>query len=192
MKYLMKKVILISVLTLFFTDVISQEVEKSIWGVQMGIHPLSGYNEFKVNNSISLRSEIGFGFGWSGGDWAVMPTLIVEPRYYYNLKRRQKLNKQIRNNSGNYLSAALGYTNGKLAISSQGVEVHSTFNIIPMYGLRRNIGNDFNFEFAFGIGYGWTFKDYTSTYYGTSQTFNVKETEGGIAYGLRLSIGYVF
>jgi hypothetical protein len=68
---------------LFLTKITAQNtsVEKSVWGIQLGIHPLSVYNELKLTNSIALRSELGFGFSVSGDQWAVVPTIIVEPRY---------------------------------------------------------------------------------------------------------------
>ncbi len=164
-------------------------VEKSLWGVQVGIHPLSVHNESKLSESLSLRSELGFGFGFSGDSWAVMPEAVVEPRLYYNLKRRMKLGKQIENNSGNYLSLLAGYTLGDAAINSEDVKVYSSFSLIPMYGLRRNMGAHFNFEFAIGLGYGWVFKEDTYSYAGN---YTVKKTEHGLMYGMRLAIGYVF
>ncbi|MFV0553527.1 MAG: hypothetical protein ACK5LR_02370 [Mangrovibacterium sp.] len=191
----MKKLTFVTFLLLYASALFSQEttsVEKSIWGVQIGINPIGVYNESRLTNDISLRSEVGFGYGFSDDYWAVLPQLMVEPRYYYNLNRRSGKNKQIRNNSGNYLSLNASYLSGDLAIKSEGVVVHPSISIIPMYGLRRNMGAHFNFEFACGLGYGWTFKDYTSTNLLTQESYSVKETDKGITFGIRLAVGLVF
>jgi|SRR5574344_234223 hypothetical protein len=191
----MRKLTLLAFLLFYASSVFSQEtigLEKSIWGFQVGINPLGIHNESRLTNEISLRSEIGFGFGFSGDSWAIMPQLMLEPRYYYNLKRRSGKDKQIRNNSGNYLSLNVNYLSGNLSIKSEGVDVYPGISIIPMYGLRRNIGKNFNFEFAFGAGYGWTFKEYTGVDYITSETYTEKVTEHGVSLGLRLSVGYIF
>ncbi len=191
----MKKLTFLTFILLYVSSLFSQEttgLEKSIWGIQVGINPLGIHNESRLTNDISLRREIGFGFGLSGDDWAVMTQLMLEPRYYYNLKRRSSKNKQIRNNSGNYLSLNMNHLSGNLSIKSEGVEVFPAISIIPMYGLRRNIGKNFNFEFAFGLGYGWTFKEYTGVDFITNETYTSKKTEQGVSLGLRLSVGYVF
>ena len=190
----MRKLIFLTLLLLCTSILFSQdiELEKSIWGIQVGVNPLGIHNESRLAKDISLRSEIGFGFGFSGNSWAVMPQLMLEPRYYYNLNRRSKKSKQTRNNSGNYLSINLNYLSGNLSIKSEDVEVYPNISVIPMYGLRRNIGHNFNFEFAFGIGYGWTFKEYTGVDYITNENYTEKQVEEGISLGLRLAIGYAF
>lgn len=197
----MKQIIIALILLFPFIKSVGQEasVENSIWGVQLGIYPISAYNEFKLTNTIALRSEVGFSFGWSsssriGGSskWAVTPDVNVEPRYYYNLNRRSNLEKRTENNSGNYLSVNFGYGAGNLAITSKYTEVYPTIHVIPMYGLRRNIGKKFNFEFAFGVGYNWTYKDYNYVNFVTGKTQSFKETVGEVTLGIRLAIGYVF
>jgi hypothetical protein len=161
-------------------------VEKSIWGVQLGIHPLSVYYEVKLTNSIALRSELGLGFGGSGEQWGIVPTVIVEPRYYFNLKKRAKRGKQIAGNNGNYLSLILSVKPG-FGIGSSDVDFYPVISTIPMYGLRRNIGKYFNFETAIGYGYSWEFQ---TVVLGNGKTKHI--TEGGTSLGLRVAIGYRF
>lgn len=197
----MKQLILLIFLLLPFVKSSAQDtsVEKSLWGVQMGIHPLSFYNETALSKSIALRSELGFGFAWSssGGvngasQWAITPTVIVEPRYYYSLNRRTRLKKRTAWNSGNYLSLNLGYELGTFSITSKDTEVFSSVHLIPMYGFRRNIGAKFNFEMAFGIGGAWTFEEYVLTDYNTMEPITINETNFEVAYGARLAVGYIF
>lgn len=67
----MKSTILIFLTLGVFLKVNAQEasVEKSVWGIQTLILPLSVYNESKLTNKIALRSELSFGFGWSSGSY---------------------------------------------------------------------------------------------------------------------------
>ena len=192
----MKYVINISLMIFLCVSNINAQdtsVEKSIWGIQTLMFPLSVYNEAKLTNSIALRSELAWGFGWTSGgyidnsaQWAVVPYLAVEPRYYYNLNRRIKKGKRIDGNSGNYLSLYSAVQPG-FGITSKDVDLFPSLYIVPTYGLRRNIGRRFNFEAAFGIGYGWEFEKYTSPYGSTH-----RNVDSGIVYNIRLAFGYVF
>ena len=183
--------ILITFLFLGRTEAQEISVEKSIWGVQAGIYPLSVYNESKLSNNISLRSELFLGFGWMSGhssstDWAIAPYINVEPRWYYNLQRRANKEKRTDNNSGNYLSMQVGCQPG-FGISSNNATFNPAVYAIPTYGLRRNIGTHFNFETAFGLGYGWVFEEYVRM---DGSTF--RKTENGVSYNIRIAIGYLF
>lgn len=191
----MKKVLLISLLTnlfMLFTQAQGVGVEKSVWGIQTGLAPLAVYKETRLTNCIALRSEISFGFAfaYSMGEskWAFIPGINLAPRYYYNLEKRASKGKQTAGNSGNFIALNLGYVPG-LAIQSSNAEIDPSLHIIPTWGIRRNIGTSFNYEIAFGIGYGATFEEYTS-YFGNGET--VTHTEHGVAYALRLAIGYKF
>ncbi len=192
MKYLISIILIICLCT---TKGNAQEVsvEESIWGIQALMLPLSVYNESKLTNNIALRSELAWGFSWSGGgyfdnssQWEVIPYLNVEPRYYYNLNRRNKKEKRIDNNSGNYLSLFTCFQPG-LGITSKNVELFPAIYIIPTYGLRRNMGKHFNFEIAFGVGYGWKFEKFT---YPNGETY--RNTDSGVLSNFRLAFGYIF
>ncbi|NPA35602.1 MAG: hypothetical protein GXO47_02020 [Chlorobi bacterium] len=165
-------------------------VEKSIWGIQIGLPPVAVYNEFMLADEFSLRSELSLGFAWQSGTetvWAVSPVIQIEPRYYYNIKRRVGKGKRIDGNSGNYLSFIIGGETGE-GIKSKDVELYPGIFLLPMYGLKRNVGNSFNYEFALGVGYAWSFQKYTDFF--TGEDFNV--TIGGIVLGIRIAIGYKF
>lgn len=74
MNALKRKVILVFLgVFVLFLNVLGQEesaasVEKSIWGIQLGIDPVSVHNEVRIKNQLALRSELGFGLEYSGGD----------------------------------------------------------------------------------------------------------------------------
>ncbi|HZH70069.1 MAG TPA: hypothetical protein VFD80_06440 [Flavobacteriaceae bacterium] len=164
-------------------------VEKSHWGVQVGIHPLAFYNETKLLEKITLRTELGFGFGWSGfgnsAEWAVIPVIGIEPRFYYNLQKRMDRGKRTDGNSGNFVSLHMGYVPDFKITSHENVIVYPAAIILPMWGLKRSVGKHFNFETACGIGYNWTFKEYT-IYNGEKISY----TDKGLTFGFRLAFGY--
>lgn len=188
-------IVITTSLCLFLPRINAQEetVAKSLWGVQIGIHPFAINNELKITNSIALRNELGFGLVWadngyynSTAQWAIVPSVNVEPRYYYNLKKRVKKGKRIDRNSGNYLSLYVGFEPG-IGITSNNVDLFPVVSTIPMWGIKRAIGKNFNFETALGVGYGWTFEKHT-LYNGSI----IRNTERGVTYGIRLALGYNF
>ncbi|GAF02446.1 hypothetical protein [Saccharicrinis fermentans] len=189
---------------MFFCSVVNSQgqennLENNLFGIQIGIYPLSVYNEYRINRALVLRSELGFSYAWVGGtgidgsdQWALTPDVVLEPRLYYNINRRISKEKRIDGNSGNYLAVHLGYRIGELAIRSKNITVFPSFSVLPMYGLRRNLGKHFNFEFAFGIGHSWTFQEFDYVDYMTSETETYKGTNSELVYGLRLAFGFIF
>ncbi len=114
---------------------------------------------------------------YSGSNQAAWLTFAVEPRYYYNLSRRAKKKKDIANNTGNYFSLLCGLSPGDF---SDDFYLPKHMYFIPSYGLRRNFTNNFNFEAAFGVGFGQILQD--------NPDANLNIT----AMNLRLAIGYTF
>lgn len=142
----------------------SQEasVEKSIYGVQTGLLGVWGYNESRLSNEFSLRTEVGLDFrilnsffipGGNKTLWA--PSIRLEPRWYFNLEKRLKKGKNISNNRGNFLSLAVTYFPDLFVISSvDNIFVPNQFSVLPTWGIRRHLGKKITFETGIGIGYG--------------------------------------
>ncbi|ARN77888.1 hypothetical protein BST97_07660 [Nonlabens spongiae] len=134
-------------------------VEQSIYGVQTGFLGAWVHNESRLSNSIALRSEVGldatFGYNSFLGDYFKMvPVLTLEPRWYYNLERRLRKSKRIDNNAGNFIALKTSLRPDLFEIgSNDNIRIIPDFQLIPTYGLRRNIGQHFNYEVGFGIGY---------------------------------------
>ena len=138
----MKKILL--TLTLcgltFIAKSQNASVEKSMYGIQTGFLGIWVHNESKLSNQFVLRSEIGLDTGIYGSDvngidgFLLTPTITLEPRWYYNLNKREGKSRRIDGNSGNFIS------------------------IVPTWGIRRNIGNHFTYETGIGIGYLHYFK----------------------------------
>lgn len=191
-------IILLAAIALTGFTSIAQKVEDQLWGVSVGISPLSVYNETALGKQIALRSELNVGFAWLAGnaysgssEWGFIPVIILEPRYYYNLQKRYDKGKHTHNNSGNYLSLNLGYQPG-LIIGTENLDIHPSLHIIPTFGFRRSIGQHFNFSSAIGLGYSWIFKTFKYRNWDTGAIESYKYTEKGVTAGFQLNIGYAF
>ncbi len=90
-------------------------VEKSTFGLQTGILGIWAHNETKLSNSIALRSELGLDAGLfsenfeDGSFFLFIPAISLEPRWYYNLKKRVRKSRRIDGNSGNFISIKTTY-----------------------------------------------------------------------------------
>ncbi len=172
----------------------SVSVEKSIYGVQLGVPPLSIYNESRLTNLIALRSQISFGlvYEMSLGEsyWDIYPILNVEPRFYYSLPRRSVKGKRIDGNCGDYWALSLSYEPG-WEFKSKELNVFPEINIIPTWGFKRNVGRYFIFEMCFGLGYGWVYEDYYYyDFFGNIGHYH--ETVDQFKVRMNFSIGYRF
>jgi hypothetical protein len=162
-------------------------VEKSTYGIQTGLVGVWVHNETKLSNQIALRSEIGLDAGFWGGSfyqgYLMTPVIRLEPRWYYNLNKRVSKSRNIRGNSGNFITIQTNYNPNWFVISNyDNAEVADQISIIPTWGIRRNIGNHFTYETGIGIGYRYIF----------SKSVGYSENEGEGALNLHLRIGYRF
>lgn len=164
-------------------------VEKSIYGIQTGLLGIWVHNELKLTNEISLRSEIGFDSGIFGGSFydktgfLMTPVITLEPKWYYNLEKRNSKSKNIKNNSGNFIGLKTSYNPDWFVISNyDNLKVVNQISIIPTWGIRRNIGNHFNFETGIGLGYRYIF----------AKSAGYLENESEAVLDLHLRIGYTF
>ena len=163
-------------------------VEKSTFGVQTGVLGVWAYNEVKLSNAIALRTELGFDFGiWEttyyddyDSPFILTPVIVVEPRFYHNLKKRSENSKRIDGNSGNFIALKTSYHPEWALFNTDDAPVVSDFAIIPTYGIRRNIGKHFNYEAGLGAGISHTFAE--------SAGFSADKTE--FELNMHLRIGY--
>lgn len=165
-------------------------VEKTLFNLQTGILGTWLNNETKITNKFALRSEIGLDAGIFGGEindnsgFFLTPVINIEPRWYYNILKRENKNKQINNNSANFLTTSISYHPDWFVVSNNNnINVYNQLSIIPKWGIRRNIANS-NFNFEAGIGFGYRF--YFLKQYGYSKN------DGETALDLHLRIGYTF
>ena len=154
----MTKVILVLGLLCIFSQLNAQEsysaatpsVEKSIFSIQGGYFGGWINNEFKISNQFSLRTELGIDFTRK---FSVEPTwteldhqtsINIEPKWYFNLKKRFDKGRDIRNNAGAYLSL-------RVNIPTYSSTSSSWISLAPTIGLRRNIGAHFHIEGSAGF-----------------------------------------
>ncbi len=188
----MKQIIYGAFFLLVFQSNYSQNngVEKSIFNIQTGVLGSWLNNETKISNKFALRSEIGLDAGIFGGEindnsgFFLTPVINIEPRWYYNILKRENKNKPINNNSANFLTTSISYHPDWFVISNKNnINIYNQLSIIPKWGIRRNIANS-NFNFEAGIGFGYRF--YFLKQYGYSKN------DGETALDLHLRIGYTF
>lgn len=187
----MKKILLTIILCVIALNVKSQEasVEKAVFGIQTGFLGVWTHGEFKLSNRIALRGEIGIDAGIAGGNnydetvYLSAPVITLEPRWYYNLNKRVNKSRRIDGNSGNFISIKSSYHPDMLISSSEdNIVFINDLTIVPTWGIRRNIGNHFNYETGIGIGY---------VYYFEKKNVTLAE-KSDIAVNLHLRIGYRF
>jgi len=171
----------------FITKSQNTSVEKSIFGIQTGVLGVWAYNETKLSNTIALRTEIGFDFGiWEttyyDSPFLLTPVIVVEPRFYYNLKKRSKNSKRIDGNSGNFIALKTSYHPEWALFNSDDAPVVSDFSIIPTWGIRRNLGKHFNYEAGLGAGFSYTF----------AKRAGYLENKSEMELNMHLRIGYRF
>ena len=185
----MKKFLVVFLLLGVFFKGNSQQtsVEKSIFGIQVGLLGIYGFNEFRLTNPFALRVELGLEGGIEINSnetvFALAPVIAVEPRWYYNLNKRVKKSRRIDHNSGNFISLYTRYHPNWFVLANDDVEVISDVSFIPTWGIRRNIGKHFNYEAGMGIGYAYIFYNNYDDYL---------DNEGEVAVNLLLRIGYHF
>lgn len=191
----MKKILTLS-LIICATYVNAQEtsnanarVEKSIFGIQTGFLGIWVNNESRLSNTVALKTELGFDAGLWGGDFydgtgfLLTPVITVEPRLYYNLKKRVSKSRSIENNSGNFISLKTSLHPDWFVISNyEGLRVISDVSIVPTWGIRRHIGRHFNYEAGIGLGYRYIF----------AKSAGYAKNESDVATNLNLRIGYTF
>lgn len=173
----------------FIANSQTASVEKSTFGIQTGFLGIWAHNESKLSNQFALRSELGFDTGIFGSEasningFLLAPAITLEPRWYYNLSKRERKSKRIDGNSGNFLSLKTTYHPDWFIISNEdNINFISDISVIPTWGIRRNLGNHFNYEAGFGIGYVKYFKEDNV----------ILLLESGVAVNLHLRIGYRF
>ena len=156
----MKKIITLLFASLsIFCNAQNANVEKSVFGIQTGFLGIWIHNESRLSNTIALRSELGLDAGIMFTDFEgrsgflLAPVLTLEPRFYYNLNKRNSKSKDITNNSGNFISVKTSYHPDWFVISDITDHITSDISFIPTWGIRRNIGIHFNYETGVGIGY---------------------------------------
>tara|TARA_R110000868_G_scaffold160800_5_gene390602 strand:+ start:2681 stop:3199 length:519 start_codon:yes stop_codon:yes gene_type:complete len=135
-------------------------VEKSVYSIQTGFLGVWFNQESRLSPAVVLRSEVGFDGGIRGGDVigktiiGLTPVIALEPRWYYNISKREVNGKIIKNNSSNFLAVGIKYHPDWFVIgNSNNISIDEQISVIPKWGIRRSIAqSSFNYEIGLGIG----------------------------------------
>ncbi|ACU03194.1 hypothetical protein [Pedobacter heparinus] len=185
-----KKLLLVALLGLSkLTNAQEAKVEKSVFGVQTGYLGLWVNNESRLADKFVIRTEVGFDAGfWANSfydqtGFLMAPVLIVEPKYYYNMAKRLEKGRNISDNAANYLSIKTSYHPDWFVVSNyDNINVISDISIIPSWGIRRNLGKNFNYELGLGLGVRYIF----------AKQAGYAENEINLADNISFKIGYKF
>ncbi len=156
------------------------EIQDNIFRGNIGLQGIGLSYEKKMDNFISLYSEIGLGgvFGHSsefGNRWAVSPIISSEGRWYFDYKSRQAKGKKVLFNASDFLGLQGGYIFKPIERESFAY-INSGYFLLLNLGMQRTLGRKINFELKFGFGVEY------------SDEFN----SGGTAYNLNIKFGYIF
>ncbi len=171
-------------------------VEKSLFNVQTGVIGFWASNEVRLADKWALRTEVGLDL-WAYETYVpgsmstveekgtvLVPSISLEPRWYYNIEKRSNKGKNTANNSANFLTVAVEYYPDLFTIGSKPdyVYVPNQISFIPEWGMRRSIADSkFNYELGFGLGY--------LAY--LEETEDMENTSGATV-DLHIRIGYTF
>jgi len=127
----------------------------SILGVQYAF-------ELPVDRIATLIVRPGMQFGYTHGSgfyggsdlfYAILPTIDVEPRIYYNLDNRARRGKRMEGNQGNYFSLLIkNVLPFPVASDVEGDRIVGATLVTPMWGMRRVWGGHWLFELGGGVG----------------------------------------
>ena len=168
-------------------------VEKSIFNIQTGLVGFWGSHEARLSNTIALRTEVGFdlwyyetyrnSIGERDKGVALVPSIALEPRWYYNIKKRANKGRHIANNSASFLTVAIEYYPDLFKIGGPDyLYVPNQISFIPKWGIRRSIAkSNFNYEAGIGLGY-LLYLDKDNPY----------RDQSDVAVDIHVRIGYTF
>ncbi len=176
----MKKTFFTIYLFAFSLLAFSQEDEsvlkKDIISADIGLLSVWLNYERHLSGDFTLKSSLGVGFGLEKGSnidgtiYSFTPIVRAEPRYYYNFNRRIEKGKKTVYNAANYFALTAQYLFKPFITTNSPYRTYQgEASLVPKWGIKRTIGQRFNFEFAFGVGL----------------SFSKAETNGHVAIDLR-------
>lgn len=148
---------------------ITNKSDRSIFGIQTGFLGIWVHNETALSSQWYLRSEAGLNLGFGGGGSynqfknaigvtegaAIVASVSLEPRFYYNLDKRRQNEKNVFANSANFIALNTNYFPGWLVAAQNRENVGYTKQIsfIPYWGIKRTIHKHLTYEAGAGLGY---------------------------------------
>ena len=176
----------------------SVSVEKSLIGSSVSpFGSLSFDYEVKLSKEWTLLSNISAYYDYDKGSnlnskgYSIRPILGLEPRWYYNLDRRNRLSKNIKFNAGNYWSLDIDYhLKSILATNQSNYTIENSIYFLHSYGMRRIISKNLYFDGSLYIGYSQVFG--YETFPVSNPDFYSSQNGGSFYFGLKLRVGLNF
>lgn len=162
--------ILLLAATNSFAQVKARKTQKPVLhSIKLGYLGLWYSLENRLAPQTTFNAELGM------EELDIVPTLRLEPRYYYSLKNRQRKGNNTSNFAAEFIAVSADIAAGDL---SNETFLNDPLHIVlfPKWGLRRALGQHFIAEFAAGYG----------LHFGKG----VSDFSGEFDFDLR--IGYVF
>lgn len=148
--------------TLFFLSVSGQQnpavTSKSLYSVHFVLPGVEMETGLSQNTTLDLR--LGTGFGYASGmfretAFGVYPNFTVQYRYYYNLAKRVKEEKDISYNSADYFALNGGLYGGDPLIGDLRMSHDISSVLALVWGLQRTYNGGFKLDFNLGGGLGF-------------------------------------
>lgn len=201
----MKKLLLCALFSFFVSGIITAQDQAQIEAnknalpnvkmksrsLQTGLLGFWYTHEGRMSATSVFRWEIGMSAALWGGIYeevyseiVLAPVIKLEPRWYYNLKKRVSQGKSIKHNSANFFSVSAGFhPNWFILASEDDVDGIFEIAIIPKWGIKRELSDNVVVELGAGYGYRYAFLD---------DSFEWQHNKGGGILDLHLRIGYAF
>jgi hypothetical protein len=135
----------------------NSSVEKNLFKLNL-LTPGITY-ELGLAKKVTLNSDLNLGLTFfaenENSSLKLFPFIREQIRYYYNLEKRSNKNKNILNNSGNFLAVNASYYSQSLG-DVKYVHGLDGFTIAPVWGLQRTFNSGINITVNTGVGYNFS------------------------------------
>lgn len=144
-------------------------VEKHLLSLQIFPTGINYETKLAAKHTFSVQAQLGYSFAFgvsrtyspngtstksSSAYIAIIPQVITNYRFYYNLKKRDSKGKNIRGNSANYVTVIAAF--GFRPVYSNYPSSFSFATVVgPAWGLQRTFKKNININFYIGLGYGY-------------------------------------
>jgi hypothetical protein len=179
------KIFLCIVLLVSFSVGINAQSGKNVEENQFKINIINPGIEYEAgigtNQTINLGLGLQFGASGGGGEfnYAFLPAINAQYRYFYNMGRRLDKGKRIDGNTGNYLAASATLFTSDVVIGNVESGSGTAGFMGPVYGIQRTYPKGFNYTMEFGLG----------LYFSSDENFQAVDT--GFGPTISFSIGWV-
>ncbi len=160
--YVMKKVILLTLLSSFLNTTFGQTektnlILTSLTKLDLGLQGVGFSYEPRISNRLTIDLCVGAGGGYDIAEGSLYyevlkPALYfsVTPKYFYNIQKRIKNGKNTQLNSGNYFGMRLKYVT---PLERKNDLIRNSILTNIHWGIQRAIGNHWLFNSHVGFGY---------------------------------------